>query len=69
MEGKLGCLQPEGAWLRENGAELRKKINEKLDKVADIDRVLLRSREHAIGVLLAYIDNHQDDFIKYVEAI
>lgn len=65
----MGCLQPAGNWLASSGKDIKKEVNGLLDRIGSIDGDLMRSREHVIGVLLAYVDLHQSDFIEFVRGI
>ena len=65
----IDCISPEGEWFSKNGKELKPEINRLLDKVRKIDRQLMKSREVAIGFLLAFTDQYGkefEDFIKHV---
>ena len=65
----LECLQLNVNWLGKTGKELKKEIDKLLDTIQAIDRNLICSREHAIGVLLSFASNQKTDFIEFVKSI
>ncbi len=65
----LDCISPEGEWFSKNEKELKPEINRLLDKVRKIDRNLMKSREIAIGFLLAFTDQYEKEFEDFVKNI
>ena len=63
--GNIEC----GCWFGKTGKELKKEIDNLLDRIQSIDRNLISSREHAIYVLLSFADSRKSDFIEFAENI